>query len=288
MSHQLYENQRVDHNFEPERHYLNSVLYRYFGLTSDNPTDEDSIYFKPTFNNKFNEILFKIGSLGLMLAGGSILSIVTKTKVNDLDFYIKNPNNINDAIVFFTSNFQNEGEPHVTDNAITFKRRNGRRIYKAQLITRFTGNVADILNTFDFTVCQGIYDFAENVFGFSDRFWTDLAKKRLVYVGSSQYPICALYRTKKYQDKGFYLPGSTVMHIALSIIRLKITNYKELKEQLMGIDTMFLQGLLSQSKFDDRLPVNYGEFLVEALNVINNIGYELEDVSAEGPFTESE
>lgn len=57
------------------------------------------------------------------------------------------------------------------------------------------------------------------------------------------------------------------MHIALAIVQLKISNYRELKEQLMGVDTMFLQGLLAAKSPD--APVEFGEFMDEAFKCIN-------------------
>jgi hypothetical protein len=50
-----------------------------------------------------------------------------------------------------------------------------------------------------------------------------------------------------------------------------------LKEQLMGIDTMFLQGLLNAK--DPDAPVEYGEFLEEAFKRLN---YSTGQTMAEG------
>ena len=138
-----------------------------------------------------------------------------------------------------------------------------------QLITRFTGEAEDIFQWFDFTVTHGAYDFEKEGFVFGDRFFMDVSKRRLVYSGASKYPICAMYRTKKYVARGYELPGSTIMHIALSIVQLQIENYQQLKEQLMGIDTVYLQKLLEAKQPD--APVDYGEFIYEAFQTIDRI-----------------
>ena len=215
--------------------------------------------------------------LGLMLSGGAITSLFTDAAVNDLDFYIKDKENIPEAVAFFTKWFPEV--PYVTENAYTFKRKSSRsrKMWTVQLITRFTGTPTEILDTFDFTVTQGLYDFANEVFVFGDRFFQDNSKRKLVYLGKSHFPICAMYRTKKYQDKGYKLPGSTIMHIALSIVRLNIMNYRDLKQQLMGIDTIYLQGLLNSGKYDDALPVDYGTFLVDAFEHLDGISHTQEE-----------
>lgn len=225
-------------------------------------------------------LFLELGNLGLMLCGGSVLSVMTGKAINDLDFYIRDSSQVAGAQQFFEKIF---GKPvFKSTNAITYKRKDEDGTeYCVQLIIKFTGPPAKIFSTFDFTITEAAYDFRHGVFEFGDRFHQDVAKKRLVYLGGSRFPICALYRTKKYQDKGYYLPGSTLMHIALSIVQLEIKTYADLKEQLMGIDTMYLQNLLSfrgSTKADT--PVDYGKFLKEAFDYLN--GYrDVEEADAD-------
>lgn len=216
----------------------------------------------------------RLQELGLMLSGGAINSIFSGLPINDLDFYIRDKSKIEEAKIFLKEWFPEV--PYTSGNAITFKRKssNSRKVWTVQLITRFTGQPVEIHDTFDFTITQGTFDFKNDQFYFGSRFFQDLSAKKLVYLGKSHFPICAMYRTKKYQDRGYTLPGSTIMHIALSIVRLEIKTYKDLKEQLMGIDTMYLQDLLNSSKYDDALPVDFGEFIVDAFERIDGIIHE--------------
>lgn len=215
--------------------------------------------------NVFDEL----SRLGLMLCGGAVTSTFSNAHINDLDFYIKDESKLPEAKAFFKQWFPHEEME--TTNAITYKRKSGKssKKYTAQLITRFHGEAKEIFEWFDFTVTHAAYDFTTRQFVFGERFFPDLAKRRLVYSGASRYPICAMYRTSKYVKRGYELPGATIMHIALSIVQLKITNYKDLKEQLMGIDTIYLQRLLGAKEPD--APVNYGEFIYEAFNLIDRI-----------------
>jgi hypothetical protein len=238
-------------------------------------------------------LMDQMAELGLMVAGGTITSIFTGRHVNDLDFYIKDEKRLKEAQDWFMKNFQSNGDhaPFWSRNAVTYKRKSTKssKVWTIQLISRFTGTAEEIMNWFDFTITQGVFDFGalhndfvfdadtqyEGTFCFGDRFFQDNAKQKLVYLGASKFPICAMHRIKKYQERGYSCPGSTIMHIALSIVQLEIKTYRDLKDQLMGIDTSYLQKLLGEDRYNDNLPVDYGMFLQEALDSIN--GFSLED-----------
>lgn len=250
-------------SLDVEQHKLKTTLGRYFNVPN---------------NTQDIEVLFnKLADVGLLLCGGAVLSAVTGDKTSDLDFYMKQPDVLPMVRILleeygFVLSLQ-------TNNAVTFKRKsdNSRTIYTVQIITRFSGGPESIFSTFDFTVTQCAFDFSNRRFSFGPRTLQDIAKRKLVYLGGSRYPICAMYRTKKYGAKGYSVGGSTIMHIALSIVQLKITTYKELKDQLMGIDTIFLQGLLGGPEYQDHIPVDYGKFLVEAFERIDGVSYADEE-----------
>jgi hypothetical protein len=251
-----------------EKAALFHVMDKFFGTTGGDrfiSTDTFKIHDK-NFPNIFSEL----GRLGVMLCGGAITSLFSGDPVNDLDFYVKKQENIRAAEAYLKTIFKDH--EHITLNALTLKRASekSKKLWSVQVIRRFTGDAAEIFDWFDFTVTHGAFDFEQGVFHFGDRFFTDVAKKKLVYSGASKYPICAMYRTKKYMDKGYSISGATIMHIALSIVQLKIENYGQLKEQLMGIDTSFLQKLLDEE--DPTNPVDYGEFMEKAFRLIDGIG----------------
>lgn len=242
-----------------------------------------SQFFGVPFHRRFNDItgvcadtiLLQLKSLGLMLAGGAITSTFSGQNINDLDFYAKDPSKSIEIRKFFETWFP-YGSPYVSKNAVTYQRKVDRsnKRFSVQYITRFEGSPEEIMDWFDFTITQGVYDFETEEFYFGERFLQDIARRKLVYCGKSQFPICAMYRTKKYVAKGYTCPGSTIMHIALSITRLKIETYADLKQQLMGIDTMYLQGLLNGANYRDELPMDYGQFLVDAFTSIDGFGHE--------------
>lgn len=265
---------------DKEKFQLRHAVDKFFGTESGWPLvhkeqtniiDEVKSVVRRWFERDITKanIFEELKRLKLMVCGGTINSIFTNSHINDLDFYMKDPSLVGECKTFLKTWFP-DAEIE-TINALTYKRKSKKSTKKwtVQLITRFTGEAKDIFEWFDFTITHGAYDFETETFIFGDRFFTDLAKRRLIYSGASQYPICAMYRTKKYVARGYELPGATIMHIALSIVQLKIESYKDLKEQLSGIDTMYLKGLLEAK--EPNAPVNYGEFIYEAFQVIDRI-----------------
>lgn len=219
-------------------------------------------------------VFAELSRLTVCLCGGAIGSTITDQTVNDLDFYVQDATKTDEAVEFLKKYFPLHAFASV--NAVTLQRKSVRSAKKwsVQLILKFTGSPAEIFDWFDFTITHGAYVFNGREingsnFVFGDRFFTDIAARRLVYSGSSMYPICAMYRTKKYQERGYTVSGSTIMHIALSIVQLDIQTYAQLKEQLMGIDTMYLQRLLDEQNPNN--PVDFGDFIEQAFKRLDHL-----------------
>lgn len=208
----------------------------------------------------------KLKQYKFVLAGGAITSTFSGQTINDLDFYLEDSTYLGEAKAFLESIFKEKA--FTSSNCITYKRKSAssRKMWRVQLITRFKGAPSTIFSNFDFTITTGAFRFSTDTFEFGERFFQDLSAKRLTYMGASKYPICAMFRSKKYQERGYSLPGSTVMHISLAIIQLDIKTYGELKEQLLGIDTIYLQNLFSSPEFAPDLPIDYGIFISEAFD----------------------
>jgi len=265
-------------NYQLEQSKVRKAIAKFFGVKMNSYQDISGV--------SVDTVMDEMASLGIILAGGAITSVFSNLNINDLDFYCKysDSQSVNKVKAFFQGFCGNPS--FESSNALTYKRRSTRsnHVYNIQFITRFHGSPEQIMDWFDFTITQGSYDFFNNDFVLGDRFLQDIARRKLIFLGKSMFPICAMYRTKKYQAKGYTMPGSTVMHIALCIVRLKIETYKQLKEQLMGIDTSYLQNLFDaphmQSKFGESLPYDYGTFIKEAFDSIDGFAHE-DDVDEE-------
>jgi hypothetical protein len=212
----------------------------------------------------------KFGELGFILAGGAINAIYSGRKVKDLDIYLRDTGNLDAVKEYMAECF---GAPvYETANALTYRRkgRDGKKL-DVQIITRFSGTPREILNTFDFTIVQGSFDFQTETFLLDDNFLPDIASRVLRYTSTSHFPICALIRTKKYQERGYVLVNSTILAISFAINRLDLKTYKNVKEQLLGIDTMFLYGFLETLDDDTELTdTERREFIETCCTLIDN------------------
>lgn len=198
----------------------------------------------------------KFKELGVILAGGTINSIFSGRAVKDLDLYTYSDKSSKPLIDFLVKEC-GYAQTWSTNNACTLNHKETKK--EIQVIYKFSGDPEFILSTFDFTIVQGAYCYAQAKFVLADRFLTDIASRRLIFTNTSRYPICALYRTKKYQARGYSLGGTTMVAIALAIHRLTIHTYADLKDQLMGIDTSIFR--LLTEPFEDAKKFEASEFL---------------------------
>jgi hypothetical protein len=240
---------------------LERILNKFLWTSEKSNTDEDEIdddsastelrvdrdeLSKQHIRNLFTK--YKV-----MLAGGTINSIFSARKVNDLDLYLKEDDEEKTksyALVKELEDTYKYKVVHTSNNAITLRRKGFKNVeYEIQIITRFVGEPQFILDTFDFTIVKALFDFETYQFVMDDRFLVDIAQRKLQYTGSSKYPICALYRTKKYQERGYTLSGANIVAISMAIHSLQIKTYGDLKDQLMGIDTSMFEEITKD--FDD-------------------------------------
>ena len=258
--------------YKRERRRLVNTLIRFFEVK-----DRSALQY----------LLSDLRNLNAYLCGGAITSIFSNSRVNDLDFYLYST-----SVEYFRlfkelmtkHHFKCEVE---SDTAFTYSRRVGRGKRVIQLVKAFQGSSEEIYETFDFTVCCGSYNFSDNQFELHERFLPDIAARRLVYLGVSRFPICAMYRTLKYTRKGYTLSGATVMHIALCISQLEIETYGDLKKHLAGIDTQFLGGYLDKHPADETVEV--GEFIQQALEALEgsiDVALGVSDGSSAEEFTD--
>lgn len=164
--------------------------------------------------------LLKDNAGKLFIAGGFIRATIAGDKVSDIDLF----GNSKDALSGIAKDlvYNRKGRYFATDNAITVL---SPPRYPVQFITRWLFNTGgDLINSFDFTICQAViyansyvdsegdttkYHFQSMI---SDRFYSDLAARRLYYthpvrdedVGGS------LLRVLKYIKKGYNIQAPSL------------------------------------------------------------------------------
>ena len=189
---------------------------------------------------------------GAFIAGGAVTSAFSSSRINDFDVFFPS----SEALKLALLNAPRDDKTIDTDSALSLIS-NGHRV---QLVKVITGAPQNVIETFDFTVCQAAYQFYDGFF-FGKDFFQHLAQRRLVFNVAAEYPICSLYRLAKFVKRGFHFSGIDAIKLGLRIQALDISDVKELRRQLMGIDTLFLKELTDSLKGQDAKRYVFNEFL---------------------------
>ena len=222
-----------------------------------------------------NEIIKILEKYDCYCCGGAIVSVFNHVPINDYDIYSTNKNNPH-KIVDELKKLDFEVKV-VSHNAYSLVRKQNskenKKKIKIQIIKyeRFCNkNIQRTFDYFDFHCCMGAYSFKHKEFYLDKFFLTDNIEKRLRFNPGTEYPICSLYRTKKYQKRRYMLSGIEMIKIALAINNLQMKTYKDLKQQLMGIDTQFLSPLTSKLLDDENQKYDFSKFREELANFYND------------------
>jgi hypothetical protein len=131
---------------------------------------------------------------------------------------------------------------YLTDNALTLT--NG-----IQLITRWTGTPDKIHETFDFVHTTNYFTYQEGLV-FRPEAMKSLLTNELRYgafgTGGTQYPVAALFRARKFIERGWKINAGELFKIAFAISKLDLTNAKVLQEQLVGVDLLLFAEFLEK------------------------------------------
>lgn len=175
-----------------------------------------------------------------VIAGGAVRAVFAREFIADYDIYFKNKEDL-DSFLFKLDRLDFE-LVFSTDVAKSYKK-DDMKIQVIILPELINQNPENIIGQFDYTICMGAYDFDTSSFVLENNFLEHLAQKELYYNVNGKYPLSSLFRLKKYFKKGYTISGSEIIKLGLAINNLKMKNYKDLKQQLQGIDTLFLKEL---------------------------------------------
>lgn len=164
----------------------------------------------------------------IFVGGGYLRSIITTEKINDIDVFVKSEK---DAELLSYKLCDNKKDIIKTENAYTIK---GKIVI--QVIHRWVFNKPeDVSNSFDFTICCAVIFFNDKNFDSycDDRFYIDLAAKRLVYRSPIRNEDAggSMLRVLKYYQKGYRIPlnslGSVMARIVQAIDFEKVDSKNE-------------------------------------------------------------
>jgi hypothetical protein len=145
----------------------------------------------------------------------------------------------------------------VSSNAITLTD-------KIQLITRFFGSPESILASYDFIHCTNYWTSWDNTTHLNQGALEALLAKELRYIGS-KYPICSLFRLRKFIKRGFYINAGHILKIALQIGELDLKNATVLRDQLIGVDCTYFRQVIERLSDSDQFDSTR---LIEIINEV--------------------
>ena len=198
---------------------------------------------------------------GWYLAGGACTSAFSNTKIHDLDVFFRSQWALSGALATYTANPEVKTK-YNTDNAVSF-RLHGKKV---QFIKKegFVGEPENVIPHFDFTVSMCAYLPETRQFHYDPKFMEHLAARTLVYNPDSKNPLSTMVRVKKFLARGYSVSGVELVKLGLAINNLKIETYKDLKEQLEGIDTVLLKELTDALLVKADSEYDFREFLTMA------------------------
>jgi len=172
------------------------------------------------------------------LAGGAVLSLITKTPIHDYDIYPKNENGLICAI----EEFKDRGTCiNITNKAATFILNDevdddGRRRLAQIILGSYFPTHESIFEKFDFSVCMVAYDFDNKTLHVNDNTMIDIASRTLTFNHRTLYPLASFVRLKKYKAKGYNISKAELVKMGLAVAKAGMpTSWTELENAIGGI-----------------------------------------------------
>jgi hypothetical protein len=173
------------------------------------------------------------------VAGGAILSAVTKTEAADYDIYPKSRKAAVDNIYYLMEE-ESCFIVNISDRAVTLKCNShtndkGERVLVQVMMFDEFWCPKVIFDFFDFTVCMAAFDCDTKKYWFHDDFWADVASKTLRFNPKTRYPLNSMMRIGKYGNKGYVLPTSEMIRMSLTLMQSDLpTSWEDLEKVIGG------------------------------------------------------
>ena len=111
-----------------------------------------------------------------------------------------------------------------------------------QIITRFVGEPFEIHKNYDFVHTTNWYTENDSLV-LNEKALESILARELKYVGSL-YPICSMFRIKKFLNRGWTITAGEMLKISWDISKLDLENMEVLYEQLVGVDAAYFHELI--------------------------------------------
>ena len=132
-----------------------------------------------------------------------------------------------------------------------------------QIIVRFVGTPEAIHKNYDYVHVTNWFTEASGLV-LNQAALESILARELHYVGSL-YPICSMFRIKKFLNRGWTITAGEMLKISWDISKLNLDDMNVLYDQLIGVDAAYFHELISilKKQKDKALDRSY---LFEAIN----------------------
>lgn len=135
-----------------------------------------------------------------------------------------------------------------------------------QLVVRFYGEPAQIHENYDYVHVTNYWTSWDRQVVTNQKALLSLMNKDLQYIGS-RYPLCSLFRTRKFLKREWKITAGQVLKIAMNLQKYDLLNIAILEEQLTGVDVAYFHDLIERikAKGDTRVDESYLGELIDKL-----------------------
>lgn len=161
---------------------------------------------------------------------------IVKDEDIDMDEQVDEYNVIPSEIIDDIDNIKEQTKEYkikyITSNALSLTN-------DIQIVCRFCGKPSEIFKNYDFIHTMQAYVRFNDELLLNTKSLTSIMSKRLEYNGSL-FPICSLFRMRKFIQRGWTISSMEILKIAYQISKLDLDNIEILKGQLIGCDYFYM------------------------------------------------
>jgi hypothetical protein len=216
------------------------------------------------------------------LAGGAVLSHVTKKEISDYDVYPKSREAAIDIVGYLLED-ESCFVVNLTDRALTLKcngilnDKGERAIVQVMLYDTFE-TAEKIFQNFDFSITMGALCLRTGEEFYGEDFWRDIASHTLRVNVGTKYPLNTLIRVGKCREKGYFLAQGELLKIAMAVTKCGLpTTWGALEDAIGGT---YGRSIAIDSKDLDCTYKNIIDVLSN-LNVSFDLGQDFSYIKAE-------
>jgi hypothetical protein len=214
------------------------IVVKSAGIASEEGTDKPYQYFESRAEGEAGEYVSEI-----IQDPGDIEDVYEDTETKALET-------------------EDDGKPKyrpvfLSTNAITLS-------HRIQLIFRFFGTPNQIHEFYDYVHCTNHWTSWDKELVLKQPALECLLARELIYVGS-KYPICSIFRLRKFIKRGWTINAGQILKICMQISDLDLTKVEVLQDQLTGVDCAYFMEVIGKLKENDPEKVN-SAYLIEIID----------------------